>query len=502
MKFWGVIGIFFCYKYLLLDQFLYKTSHALMAPIKRHHKAIEKAIENTPLEFLPRGHWIALALLLVCLVAALASPNNSAELSSNSDSAAYDMIPLPHLDAALKAADIIPLAQAQNDAVIPPLSLPTAAPIAPQPKEFTVQSGDSLSLIFRRAGLNDRDIYELFSDSQAAKALRKIKPGQQLSFLVNNSQLQTLTYQIDILESLTFTRAEKGFDTINTSLTPEIKHAFSQGVIDSSLYMAGKRAGLSTSLTMELANIFGWDIDFALDIQKGDSFKVMYEEQLLDGKRIGNGKILAAEFTNDGKTFKAVRYTDKDGVSRYYTPDGRGMQKAFLRSPIEFARISSHFSLSRKHPVLHIIRAHKGTDYAAARGTPIRAAGDGKISLAGRKGGYGNCIVINHSSGYQTLYGHMHNFAKGMRAGVRVNQGDIIGYVGSTGLASGPHLHYEFHVNGQVRNPVTVTLPKATGIDKTQLAHFNEATLPLIAQLDQFSEATQVALAKTPSTTN
>lgn len=472
-----------------------------MAPLKRHHKAIQKAIANTPLEFIPRGHLIALAILLVCLVAAISIPS-SRTVSSSPVNLNYEAIPQPHLDAALKAADIIPQ-QVAIDTVISPLTPTTnSLPEAPQAKEFTVQSGDSLSLIFRRAGLSDRDIYELFSDSQEAKVLRKIKPGQRLSFLVENEQLQTLTYQIDILESITFNRAEKGFVATNTSLTPDIKYAFSQGVIDSSLYMAGKRSGLSTALTMELANIFGWDIDFALDIQKGDSFKVMYEEQLLEGKRIGNGKILAAEFTNDGKTFKAVRYTDQDGVSRYYTPDGRGMQKAFLRTPIEFARISSHFSLNRKHPVLHIIRAHKGTDYAAARGTPIRATGDGKIALAGRKGGYGNCVVINHSSGYQTLYGHLHNFAKGIRVGTRVNQGDIIGYVGSTGLASGPHLHYEFHVNGQVRNPVTVPLPKATGIDKSQLANFNANTQPLIAQLNQFAEATQVALAKTSATTN
>ena len=470
-----------------------------MAPIKRHHKAIDRTMLVNPLEFLPRGHLIALAVLVACLVVSISSPR-SVEQDASRQSVDYELMPVPVLDAALTAAEFIP--SSQDLPAISPLTATANEPSAPQPKEFTVQSGDSLSLIFRRAGLNDKDIYELFSDSQEAKTLRKIKPGQTLSFLIDNEQLQTLTYQIDILESVTFNRTEKGFETTNTSLTPDVKYAFSQGVIDSSLYMAGKRAGLSTSLTMELANVFGWDIDFALDIQKGDSFKVMYEEQLLDGKRIGNGKILAAEFTNSGKTFKAVRYTDQDGVSRYYTPDGRGMQKAFLRSPIEFARISSHFSLGRKHPVLHIIRAHKGTDYAAARGTPIRATGDGKIAFAGRKGGYGNCIIINHSSGYKTLYGHLHNYAKGIRAGTRVNQGDIIGYVGSTGLASGPHLHYEFHLNGQVRNPVTVPLPKSTSIDKSQLAHFNQTTQPLIAELDQFSAATQVALAKTPATTN
>lgn len=366
-------------------------------------------------------------------------------------------------------------------------------------KEFTVQNGDNLSIIFKRAGLNDRSIYELFNEAKEAKDLRKIRPGQKMAFLVVDGQLQGLNYVVDELKSLSFNRTSKGFKSVETVLKPDVKHAFSQANIDSSLYMAGKRAGLPSLLTMELANIFGWDIDFALDIQKGDSFKVMYEEQYLNGKKIGTGKIVAAEFTNRGKTFQAVRYTDKDGASNYYTPDGRGMHKAFLRTPIEFARISSHFNLARKHPVLHIIRAHKGTDYAAARGTPIRATGNGKISFAGRKGGYGNCVVIQHGQGIETLYGHMHNFAKGMKTGARVSQGDVIGYVGSTGLASGPHLHYEFHVNGQVRNPVTVPLPKSIGIEKTEVARFNQTTRPLIAKLDEYKSTTRVAVAKSGS---
>lgn len=381
----------------------------------------------------------------------------------------------------------------------------TSVVIEPEPspwKEFTVQNGDNLSIIFKRAGLNDGAIYELFSDAKDAKDLRNIRPGQKMAFLVENSQLQGLNYTIDDLNSLSFTRTSNGFDSKETQLKPDVKFAFREASIDSSLYMAGKRAGMPSNLTMELANIFGWDIDFALDIQKGDSFKVMYEEQFLNGKKIGTGKIMAAEFTNGGKTFKTVRYTDKDGVANYFTPDGRGMHKAFLRTPIEFARISSHFNLARKHPVLHIIRAHKGTDYAAVRGTPIRATGNGKIAFAGRKGAFGNCIVIQHGQGIETLYGHMNGFAKGMKAGARVSQGDVIGYVGSTGLASGPHLHYEFHVNGQVRNPVTVPLPKAVGIEKTELARFSETIRPVIAKLDDFKSSTRVAVAKSGNKTN
>ncbi len=457
-----------------------------------------KTLLNSAQYYVPRGHLIASCCILTGLLVALAIP----EHKSTQDTASQSTIVLPPPPSASVQPTDEPLNTPDQIAAETPAETIIEPEDSPRAKEFTVQSGDNLSLIFRRAGLNDRDIYELFNDAADAKALRSIKPGQKISFLVEDNQLQELTYNISLLDSLTFTRTEKGFTSTNTSLTPNVKYAFAEGVIDSSLYLAGKRAGLSSGLTMELANIFGWDVDFALDIQKGDSFKVMYEEHHLNGKRIGNGKIVAAEFVNDGKTYKAVRYTNSDGVSRYYTPDGRGMQKAFLRTPIEFARISSGFTLARMHPVLHIMRAHKGTDYAASRGTPIRATGDGKIAFAGRRGGYGNCVVINHGSGYETLYGHMNNFAKGIKAGTRINQGDIIGYVGSTGLASGPHLHYEFHINGQVRNPVTVPLPKAMGIDKSQLANFNTATHPLIAQLDQFSDASRLAMAKGSNTSN
>ena len=471
-----------------------------MPPIKSYYTIVRSAL----LQHLPRGHLLAAGVLSAGLVALLGSnsPSDSAITSIPSQN-------IPGLEIQGTETQATPIAVPAVESIIhtlaaapEPIGNQVVEPEAPQWKEFTIQNGDNLSILFKRAGLNDRSIYELFSDAKDAKDLRNIRPGQKIAFLVENGQLEGLNYTIDKLNSLSFTRGTKGFTGKEIALKPDVKYAFRQASIDSSLYMAGKRAGMPSNLTMELANIFGWDIDFALDIKKGDSFKVMYEEQFLDGKRIGTGKIMAAEFTNGGKSFKAVRYTDKQGASNYYTPDGRGMHKAFLRSPIEFARISSHFNLARKHPVLHIIRAHKGTDYAAARGTPIRAAGNGKISFAGRKGGYGNCIVIQHGQGIETLYGHMNGFAKGMRNGTRVNQGDVIGYVGSTGLASGPHLHYEFHVNGQVRNPVTVPLPKSIGIEKTELARFNETTRPLIAKLDQYKPSSRLAVAKTGNNSN
>lgn len=434
---------------------------------------------------IPRRHLIAvgiLSLLLAVFVTLTPSETDHPEEKFITTSLPLDNQIIPEI-----TQDIEAQTQATEPIVVEPKG--------PQWQEYQIQSGENLSILFRRAGLNDRDIYELTSQAAEAKDLRKIRPGQGMAFLVEEGKLLGLKYIINQLDSITFTRTEdKKFTTEKISLKPESRLTFHQAVITSSLYMAGKRAGIPNSLTMDMANIFGWDIDFALDIQKGDSFKVMYEELYLDGKMIGTGKILAAEFTNSNKTYKAVRYTDKEGSTNYYTPEGKGMHKAFLRSPIEFARISSHFSLNRKHPVLHIIRAHKGTDYAAARGTPIRSTGNGKIIFAGRKGGYGNCIMIQHGQGIETLYGHMNAFAKGMRVGTKVSQGDVIGYVGSTGLASGPHLHYEFHINGQVRNPVTVPLPKATGIDKSEIALFNATIQPLLAKLNELG-ASQLAMA-------
>lgn len=455
-------------------------------------------------EHIPRGHLVAAGALSLGLSVLALLPTTDTALAN----AHYQTVAIPGLDVVGTTTPATPIEIPNLADIINSTAKPIDEEVAPnepnkpQWKEFTVQTGDNLSIIFKRAGLNDRAIYELFSDAKDAKDLRSIRPGQKVAFLVQDNQLQSLNYIINKLDSLKFKRSPKGFISEKVSLKPDVKYAFSQASIDSSLFMAGKRAGLPNTLTMELANIFGWDIDFALDIQKGDSFKVMYEEQFLDGKRIGTGKIMAAEFTNKDKMFKAVRYIDQDGVARYYTPDGRGMHKAFLRSPIEFARISSHFSLNRKHPVLHIIRAHKGTDYAAARGTPIRATGDGKVAFAGVKSGYGNVVILDHGQGYKTLYGHMNGFAKTAKNGARVSQGDVIGYVGMTGLASGPHLHYEFHINGQVRNPVTVPLPKAMGVNKAELAKFHAATKPLIAQLDQYKSSSRLAMTETAQKTN
>jgi len=468
-----------------------------------HIKDTQKVL-GTLLNQIPRGHLIAAGSLLASLLITVAITPNDEPVPTEDVTAIMDAAPVDADDSSFDAV-ISPLkipeladnkaaesafALPKIDAMLTTTGTSITEQVADKPswRELAVKTGDNLSSIFGRAGLNDRDIYELFDGTKSAKELKSLAPGQKMAFLLDEQgKLQELKYFKNSLDSLNFTRNNTGFTSQKISLKPEVRQAFREGTINSSLFMAGKQAGIPNNLTMELANIFGFDIDFALDIQKGDSFKVIYEEQFLEGKRIGIGDILSAEFTNEGKTYRAVRYTNKEGVTRYYSADGKGLNKAFLRTPVDFARISSSFSLGRLHPILNTIRAHKGTDYAAATGTPIRATGDGKVIFAGRQGGYGNLIVIQHGQGFETRYGHMNSFAKGITTGSRVSQGQIIGTVGMTGLASGPHLHYEFHMNGQVRDPVTVPLPQSMGVATNEKDRFMAATQTLVAQLDTAS---------------
>ncbi len=362
----------------------------------------------------------------------------------------------------------------------------------------TVNKGDTLAAVFKRAGVNAKYMYHLLHNHKEAKSLAKIFPGHQLKFVSDDKgKLIALHHIKDALNKQVFTRNEANYDHEEIVREPEIRLARTEGTITHSLYAAAKEAHLEDRLTMSLANIFGWDVDFALDIRKNDSFAVVYEEKYLDGKRLGTGDIIAAEFTNKGDNYQAVRYVDSTGNAQYYTPQGRTMRKAFLRSPIEFARISSHFNLKRKHPILNTIRAHKGTDYAAPRGTPIKTTGDGKVIFAGRKNGYGNVLIIQHGQTYETRYAHLKGFAKNVRRGKTVKQGQVVAYVGTTGLSTAPHLHYEFRVNGAVRNPVTVKLPKANPIAKAERERFFAQTKPLIAQLNNLPPATQIATQKT-----
>lgn len=366
--------------------------------------------------------------------------------------------------------------------------------VDPLEKTIVVANGDTLSTVFAKVGLSPAAMHAVLSSSQEAKQFSRLRIGQTLEFkLTEQGDLASLRSKLNSLETLALEKRAGGYAFKKEQIKPEVGTVYARGEIDSSLFLAARRAGLSHNLTMDLANVFGYDIDFALDIRKGDSFEVLYEEKTVDGERVGTGNILAARFTNRGKTYSAVRYTNKDGATSYYNADGTSMRKAFIRTPVDFARISSRFSNGRKHPILNKIRAHKGVDYAAPRGTPIKSAGDGKVLLAGRKGGYGNTVIIQHGQRYRTLYAHMQGFAKGVRNGSSVKQGQIIGYIGTTGLSTGPHLHYEFQVDGVHVDPLGLKLPMADPIAKNEKQRFMQLSQPLMARMDE-EKATMLAL--------
>lgn len=361
----------------------------------------------------------------------------------------------------------------------------------------TVKSGDNLSLLFDRNNLSPQELYKVTSNKTATKQLKRLFPGDEIKLRIDENKLTELSYKFDLGKSLHMVRNEDSFDVEIIERPLEYRNAQATATIDDSLFLSAQAAGLSDKLTMELAGIFGWDIDFALDIRQGDNFAVVYEEVFLDGEKVRDGNIVAATFTNRSKSFEAIRYTDSNNRTDYYSADGHSMRKAFLRTPVDFSRISSRFNLKRKHPVLNRIRAHKGVDYAASRGTPIKATGDGKIIHRGKKGGYGNTVIIQHGSSYSTLYAHMSNYARGIRAGSRVKQGQTIGYVGSSGLATGPHLHYEFRLNGSVRNPLTVKLPDAHPLSKEFLTDFKQQANQVMANLKLLNQ-TNLTVASNP----
>ena len=355
-------------------------------------------------------------------------------------------------------------------------------------KKYTqiIKTGDNLSNIFTSLGLNS-DLHEILQLGESVKELKSIHPQQKIHFYLKDDSLIKLELETSLNRQLQIIQEQEKYIVNEVVRDFDIQTQSAHSIIQDSLFLSGQRAGLSDSIIMQLANIFGWDIDFALDIRSGDRFSVIYEEKYLDGVKVKDGEIIVAEFVNSGKSFRAIRYTDSQNKTDYYSDSGRSMRKPFLRTPVDFARISSRFNLTRKHPILNTIRAHKGVDYAAATGTPIMAAGDGKVIFRGSKGGYGSTIIIQHGSQYSTLYAHMHKYANRTQKGARVKQGQIIGYIGKSGLATGPHFHYEFRVNGVHRNPLTVKLPDAQPLPESELIRFHSKTQTQFAQLDQLN---------------
>jgi murein DD-endopeptidase MepM/ murein hydrolase activator NlpD len=364
-------------------------------------------------------------------------------------------------------------------------------------RNIEVKSGDNLSAIFSKVGLSDQDLFRVLNSSDEAKVLNQVYPGYQLDFLIPpEGELEQLRLLKSPLEGFLFTLNNNNYDVESILNFPQLRPTFKVGTIADSLFMAGQREQIPAVTIMEMANIFGGVIDFILDPRAGDDFSILYDEKYLDGDFIGHGDILATQYTNQGKTFTAVRYINEEGEAGYYNAEGESMRKAFLRSPLDVFRISSNFNPSRRHPILNTIRAHKGTDYAAPRGTPIRATSDGQVTRASRNGSFGNLVIVKHAGGFETKYAHLSKYANGVKKGKRVRQGDIIGYVGTTGSATGPHLHYEFLMGGVHQNPRTIIdkLPKAESIDPAQMDSFRTQTADLLKRFSELNGTTLITL--------
>ncbi|MDH3689809.1 MAG: peptidoglycan DD-metalloendopeptidase family protein [Gammaproteobacteria bacterium] len=349
-----------------------------------------------------------------------------------------------------------------------------------------IKKGDTLSSIFQRLNLKVGDAIRL-AQRPGAEKLSRLVPGRTLlvSKDLSSGSINALRYELSLTETLAIDQNADKYKVYSQSRQPEVRRRRSATTIQTSLYSAANEAGLPDQLVMQLVNIFGWDIDFARDMRKGDRFAVVFEEEYLDGKKVATGSIVAAEFVNRGEVYRAVRHIDGDGRVNYYTPDGLSMRRAFLRTPLDFSRITSHFSKRRYHPVLKTWRAHKGVDYAAPSGTPIYTTADGKIIHVGTKGGYGKTVIIRHGGTYSTLYAHLSKFKKGLRRGQFVRQGNIIGYVGMTGLATGPHLHYEFQVNNIHHDPLKFKHPKAEPIQSAYKSEFLQQAAKWSRELDR-----------------
>jgi murein DD-endopeptidase MepM/ murein hydrolase activator NlpD len=360
-----------------------------------------------------------------------------------------------------------------------------------QTLNLTIGRGDTLDKLFRKHDLDLGHLSEISKLDEARKRFRKLKPGDQFEITHDQGDLVSMYSNLNLTSALKIERAEIGFKAEIVERPIEKRKRLAYGAIESSLFESAADAGLSDRVIMNIAGIFAWDVDFVLDIRTGDNYYVQYEEIWQNGEYVMDGEIIAAEFNNNGRTHHAIRFVDDDGRSDYFTPDGHSVRKAFLRAPVDFTRISSNFNPRRRHPILNTIRAHRGVDYAAPRGTPIKAAGDGKVIFRGVKGGYGNTIILQHGGNITTLYAHMSRFA-GARIGGRVRQGQTIGYVGATGLATANHLHYEYRLNGVHRNPRTVKLPQANPIDQRYRQRFLATVEPILQELEKFKN-TQLA---------
>lgn len=359
-------------------------------------------------------------------------------------------------------------------------------------REDRVSRGDSVASLLNRLGVRNAEAFEFLRGSPAAHVMfRQLSPGKNVTAWVDaHGEMHTLIFPLNGGKdrALVVERTQMGYAAEEQTLHLEAQVHMKSAEIRYSLFGATDAAGIPDAVATQMADIFGGDIDFHRDLRKGDRFSVIYESINHLGRPIRTGRILAAEFINAGKTYRAVWFEGEDGRGGYYTAEGRNIRKAFLRSPLEFSRITSGFTGARFHPVLQTWRAHKGIDYGAPVGTRVKATGDGIVEFVGNQGGYGKVVILRHQGRYTTLYGHLSGFAAGLRKGSRVAQGDVVGFVGATGLASGPHLHYEFRINDIHQNPLTIALPSAPPLEAHQMGRFREQSGAQVARIDMIRD--------------
>ena len=431
--------------------------------------------------------WFAVGLGIPLLGLALVTALNT----DSPDEAPPDQPIMTATDSAPVASDTI----AVPEEALQPL-LATIEPVVPEPQFdkliLTVGRGDTMEKLFRKNNLDLGHLMAIAQLDEANRRFRKIKPGDVFEITHDNGQLIKMYSELNLTSALEIEKQETGFAANVVERPIEVRKRHAYGVISSSLFESAAEANVSDKVIMNIAGIFAWDVDFVLDIRDGDNYYVQFEEIWQDGEYVTDGEIIAAEFNNNGRTIQAIRFQDDNNHSDYFTPEGNSVRKAFIRAPVDFTRISSKFNPNRRHPILNKIRAHRGVDYAAPRGTPIKASGDGKVIFRGNKSGYGKTLILQHGGNITTLYAHMSGYAARARVGARVRQGQTIGFVGSTGLATANHLHYEYRLNGVHRNPRTVSLPDANPIAEKYRERFLTTARPILSELEQF-KSTKIA---------
>lgn len=372
-----------------------------------------------------------------------------------------------------------------------------AAPAQETYREITgvIEKGETFLDIFKKYALDVKELFEAREAAADVHRLRDLRPGRQYKIVVDeNDRIASLEYCINDDDILSIKRTETGFCAEKQRVVYEEKIQHLSGVIKENLVSSMGEGRENLLMALQLSDIFAWDIDFTSDLRNGDMYKVVAKALYLDGKFKKYGEVVSAEFINNGKTHHAYRF-EIDGRADYFDDEGRSLKKAFLKAPLNFRRISSTFSRGRFHPILKRYRPHHGLDYAAPTGTPVSSVGDGTVVFSGRKGQYGNLVSIKHRNGYVTRYGHLSRISRNIRKGARVDQGDVIGYVGATGLATGPHLHYEIRVNNSPVNPLTIELPRGESIPKTLKAEFTHVRNEMIAR---FASITPPVFASSP----